>query len=200
MIDQNHIYVLVKDLISLSKTKTYTTKMWQKFLTKKLDDIVAEGYYITPNINLSGSQFCEVANNINSGVFHLSDYLISICVEQMLSEKNLTLKSCSQVEKRKKFFIFYARKEIQDQAQWLKEKVAKENEGLFLFSKQYTLFELESDQTNEIYKLIKSNNINPEFYIRGLETKKFIIDESKIQDKEYMRFVMWAKVILNLKR
>lgn len=200
MIDSFQIYAIVRNLVSLSKSKTCHTKLWQSFLTKSTDEILAEGYFRTPGMANGASQFTDVANNINSGVFSLSNYLISICVEYMITEKFPTLKSCAQVDKRREFFIFSNRREVIDQSNWLREKVTKENEGLFAFSKPYTLFEVDGEQKNEIYKLIKSNNINPEFYIRGLEAKKFSIDESKIQDKEYMRFVNMAKIIINLKR
>ena len=49
-------------------------------------------------------------------------------------------------------------------------------------------------------KLIKDKIVTSEFYIRGYEAKKFIIDESKIQDTAYMRFVWLTKIVLNLKR
>lgn len=200
IIDNYQIYAIVKNLVGLDKTKSLKTKAWMSFQTKSIDEILAEGYFRTPGMQNGAMQFTDVANNISSGVFSLADYLISIIVEKMITEKFPTLKSCGQVDKRREFFIFSNRREVIDQSNWLREKVAKENEGLFAFSKPYTLFEVDEEQKNEIYKLIKSNNINPEFYIRGFGAKKFQIDESKIQDKEYMKFVKLTKIILNLKR
>lgn len=200
IVNNYQIYAIVRNLVGLDKTKSCNTKAWQTFLTKSIDEILAEGFYRTPAMQNGAGRFTDVANNISSGVFSLADYLISICVEYMITEKFPTLKSCSQVDKRREFFIFSNRREVIEQSKWLREKVAKENEGLLAFSNKYTLFKVDDDQKNEIYKLIKSNKINPEFYIRGLVANKFQIDESKIQDKEYMKFVKMAKIILNLKR
>ena len=65
-------------------------------------------------------------------------------------------------------------------------------------NKEYCIFNTMSYMERE--KLIRDKIVTSEFYIRGYEAKKFIIDESKIQDTAYMRFVWLTKIVLNLKR
>lgn len=200
MINKYQIYHLYKVLYGLKTATKFTNKVYKELTTKSVKDILGENYYLTPNVDKSANVFIDVVNSINSGLFTVQDFAISIVNEFMLTEKFPTLLSCGRVDNRKKFFIFKKRKEIIDQSNYLRELVEEKNRGLFQFSSKYTLFGLDPDQKNEIYKLVKSNIVNSEFYIRGYEAKKFTIDESKIQDKEYMKFVWLTKIILNIKK
>ena len=200
MINKYQIYHLYKIIADLKTAKKFTNKVYKTLTTKSVKEIMEENYYLTPNVDLSANKFISVVNAINSGEFTPNDFAISIVNEFMTTEKFPTLLSCSRVDNRKKFFIFKKRKEIIDQSNYLRELVEEKNRGLFQFSSKFTLWEPNSSQENEIYKLVKNKTVNSEFYIRGYEAKKFIIDESKIQDTSYMKFVLLTKIILNFKR
>ena len=200
MINKYQIYHLYKVLSGLKTAKRFTNKVYKDLTTKSVKDILEEDFYYTPNVDKSANVFIDLVNSINSGQFTVKDFAISIVNEFMITEKFPTLLSCGRVDNRQKFFIFKKRKEIIEQSEYLKQLVEDKNKGLFQFSSKYTLFGLASDQTNEIYKLIRDKIVTSEFYIRGYEAKKFIIDESKIQDTAYMRFVWLTKIVLNLKR
>ena len=200
MINKYQIYHLYKVLSGLKTAKRFTNKVYKDLTTKSVKDILEEDFYYTPNVDKSANVFIDLVNSINSGQFTVNDFAISIVNEFMITEKFPTLLSCGRVDNRQKFFIFKKRKEIIEQSEYLKQLVEDKNKGLFQFSSKYTLFGLASDQTNEIYKLIRDKIVTSEFYIRRYEATKFIIDESKIQDTAYMRFVWLIKFVSNLKR
>lgn len=198
MINKYQLYHLYKELAKLGTAKKLTNKIFSDLQKKSLFSIANENFYMTPNIDKSANYFIEIANDINSGIFSLNDFAISLINEYITLEKFPTLSSRNS-ENIRKFTIFKNKKEIIDQSNFLKNLVEEKNKGMFEFSDRFTLFKVDLEQKNEIYRLIKNKKVSIEFYARALETGKFTIDENKIQDKEYLKFVKLITIINKIK-
>ena len=81
----------------------------------------------------------------------------------------------------------------------LKKIMDERNSGIGMFTdNRFSLYELDNKQENEAYRMYRDNALDPEFYIRGLRQESFVVDESKIKDVNYKRFITFCRMIIKL--
>jgi hypothetical protein len=111
----------------------------------------------------------------------------------------LTQKSLNSIDKLKELNKFYTQFEMQKQIELLKKKVENSVDADDVFADftqtKLDVYKVGEDQKNILYEMIKSGEINLIHFVIAWHNHKFEIDEKKIDDDDYRKFIQYMKVI-----
>ena len=60
---------------------------------------------------------------------------------------------------------------------------------------QFDLYKVNEKQKNKLYELIRNGTLSFWFWFDGIDNGKFAIDETKIDDPEYFRFLRLMRIV-----
>lgn len=189
-----NIYRQMKKFLEAINSK----KLFNMFNEHTFEYIARNEIYITPNWEKGVVGFVDLTNHINSGLIDLNVFCSVFLIEAVISDKPLNTKILNSVDEMKKIFTFYSVLETRKQLSYintLTEQQQKDNP-----------FEIVSDQTNEIYKvnqaqkntlyeLVLNRKINAYAFLFCWINHKFEIDEKKIDDPKYKKFIQVLQII-----
>lgn len=164
----------------------------KKLSTEKIAR-VRESFMIHDKMRkFTGHIFNDLSNKLNSGMINIETILIFIFDEFVRTDKPMNYNSKKKFDDFKNDIRFNSVLDVGTQMKLLNEmketienqpKIAKFS-GLSL-----SLFETDEDQKNTIYELVREGKISYLIYSFLLKNSKFIIDEKKIKDLSFLKFI-----------
>lgn len=200
IVDKYQIYALWKILKKMWGAKRFNTSTFSNFFDSDFEEYLIN-LYINDNHSTEymSNYAINLVNEFNCNIFDIYHWTMYTIVKAIKNNIFPDLKDVNSFNKLKKYTIFTKRKSIEHQINYINSIVEERNSGFGnLTDNRFSLYDLNNEQVNEAYKMFKSNTIDPEFYIRGLASKKFSIDISKIKDTEYLRFITFSKILNKL--
>lgn len=199
-VDKYQVYALYTILKKIWNLKRFNTITVKDFLEKELNEYIIELYiHDSKGSEYLSNHFINLINEFNCNMFDIYHWIMYVLIKALKDNKFPIPKDINSINKLKDYTIFLKRKSIITQSEYIKGKVNEINKNLnALTEDKFSLYNLNDKQENNAYLMFKNNEIDPEFYIRGLINKKFIINESKIKDIIYLRFITFSKMIIKL--
>lgn len=199
-VDKYQVYALYTILKKIWNLKRFNTITVKDFLEKELNEYIIELYiHDSKGSEYLSNHFINLINEFNCNMFDIYHWIMYVLIKALKDNKFPIPKDINSINKLKDYTIFLKRKSIITQSEYIKGKVNEINKNLnALTEDKFSLYDLNDKQENNAYLMFKNNEIDPEFYIRGLINKKFIINESKIKDIIYLRFITFSKMIIKL--
>lgn len=188
------LYRKLKDLL------TNPTKRIVRDMTTNYFKYFTEHYYnATEHWSDGACNFVTLTNAINSGHFSLDAFCVIFIGYYIAKNKLLTQKSLNSIDKLKELNKFYTQFEMQKQIELLKKKVENSVDADDVFADftqtKLDVYKVGEDQKNILYEMIKSGEINLIHFVIAWHNHKFEIDEKKIDDDDYRKFIQYMKVI-----
>ena len=126
---------------------------------------------------------------------------IYICIGDFLRDGSVKKKNITNVNYLQKVVKFYSvnGKNLQLEVinNMLEEAKAKEEENPFaaFTGDQFDLYKVNEKQKNKLYELIRNGTLSFWFWFDGIDNNKFSIDETKIDDPDYFRFLRLMRIV-----
>lgn len=179
-----------------------TPAAYRKFTKKTFEDVLKESFWETPRMKNGYPDFIDMANAINSKEIDFRHWVYAMIGEAIAGK--LKKKNCINPNYVKNIVKFYTVKEINRQRKLINDlSQASSDESPFTeFSDaKFDLYQVDEHQKNKLYEMVRTGELNFWFYIEGLETQKFKVDESKIIDQSFSKFMRLMHIVLqNIKR
>lgn len=172
----------------------------RKFEKKSFEEILKEPFFETKNMPKGYIAFIDLANAINMKKISFTDW-IYICIGDFLRDGSVKKKNITNVNYLQKVVKFYSvnGKNLQLEVinNMLEEAKAKEEENPFaaFTGDQFDLYKVNEKQKNKLYELIRNGTLSFWFWFDGIDNNKFSIDETKIDDPDYFRFLRLMRIV-----
>lgn len=172
----------------------------RKFTKKSFEDILKEKFFETPNMSKGYIPFIDLANAINMKKISFDDW-IYVMVGDFLRDGSVKKKNITNLNYLQKNCKFYSvnGKKLQEEVinKLLEESAMEAEEDPFAaFSgNQFDLYKVNEKQKNKLYELIRNGTLSFWFWFDGIDNGKFAIDETKIDDPEYFRFLRLMRIV-----
>lgn len=172
----------------------------RKFEKKTFEEILKESFFETRNMPKGYVAFIDLANAINMKKISFTDW-IYICIGDFLRDGSVKKKNITNVNYLQKVVKFYSvnGKNLQLEVinSMLEEAKAKEEENPFaaFTGDQFDLYKVNEKQKNKLYELIRNGTLSFWFWFDGIDNNKFAIDETKIDDPDYFRFLRLMRIV-----
>ncbi len=169
----------------------------RKFEKLTLQEILKEEFFETPRMPNAYVDFIDVANGINNGKFTF-DQWVYVIVQDFIRDgkvKKKNILNLNYLEKKFKLFTVNEINRQRDLINKLSEEAESDNPFTEFSDAKFDLYTVNEQQKNKLYELVKAGTLNFWFFINGLHTKKFKIDESKLADPAYSRFLRLMQII-----
>lgn len=172
----------------------------RKFTKKSFEDILKEKFFETPNMSKGYIPFIDLANAINMKKISFDDW-IYVMVGDFLRDGSVKKKNITNLNYLQKNCKFYSvnGKKLQEEVinKLLEESAMEAEEDPFAaFSgNQFDLYKVNEKQKNKLYELIRNGTLSFWFWFDGIDNNKFAIDETKIDDPEYFRFLRLMRIV-----
>lgn len=202
IVDKYQLYAFWKVLKKMWEAKHFNTMLFKNFFDSDLEEYMIN-LFINDNHHTEymSNYGINLVNEFNCNIFDVYHWAMYTIVKAIKENVFPEFKDVNSFNKLKRFTIFTRRNTINQQISYINKIVEERNSGLGeLTDERFSLYDLNTEQVNEAYKMFRNNEIDPEFYIRGLESKKFDIDTSVIKDAEYLRFITFSKIIIKLNK
>ena len=200
MIDKYQLYMLYSNMKKMWNAKRFDTVVFRDFMDSTLDEYLI-GQYVREGrgTEYMSNWFIPVANEINCS-FTTPEawtmYVMEKCLVDRIFPKP---KDISSVSRLRPYAIFTRRPFIAEQVEKVNRITESVNGGFDYFTdNRFSLYGLDGEQVNEAYKMYLDGELDPEFYIRGLESGRFELDEKAVKDREYRRFIAFSRMIIKL--
>ncbi len=146
------------------------------------------------------NNMCDFANNINSGHFTLTTLIIWYLGEFVKTNLWINLSEKKLIDKFKKDIIFYTIESFNEQIKLVQLKLDQYNKlsGLAKHTIK-NVFEVDKNQKNELYEMVKSGKISYLLYAKVLNKKTFEVNKYNINDLEMIRYLKIIDEIKNIK-
>lgn len=180
-----------------------TPAAYRKFAKKTFEEILKENFWETPRMKNAFPDFIDLANAINSKEIDFGHWVYAMIGDAIKGK--LRKKNCINPNYVKKIVKFYTVKEINQQREFINDlyKAHSSDESPFteFTDAKFDLYKVDEHQKNKLYEMVKAGELNFWFYIEGLETQKFKVDESKIIDQSFSKFMRLMHIVLhNIKK
>lgn len=201
-VDKYQLYAFWKVLKKMWNAKRFNTSLFNDFFDTDLDAYMIN-LFIADN---HGTEYMSnyginLVNEFNCNIFDVYHWIMYTIVKAIKDNAFPKFEEVNSLNKLKNYTIYTKRNAINEQISYINKIVEERNSGLGeLTEDRFSLYDLNNEQVNEAYKMFRNHEIDPEFYIRGLESKKFRIDTSIIKDAEYLRFITFSKIIIKIKQ
>jgi hypothetical protein len=172
----------------------------RKFTKKSFEEILKEKFFETPNMSKGYIPFIDLANAINMKKISFDDW-IYVMVGDFLRDGSVKKKNITNLNYLQKNCKFYSvnGKKLQEEVinKLLEESAMEAEEDPFAaFSgNQFDLYKVNEKQKNKLYELIRNGTLSFWFWFDGIDNGKFAIDETKIDDPEYFRFLRLMRIV-----
>lgn len=169
----------------------------KKFQTKSLVEILKENFYETPRMPNGYIDFIDIANGINTGKFTFEQW-VYVIIQDFIRDGKVKKKNILNLNYLKKIFNLFTVNEInrqRDLINKLSEEAESDNPFTEFSDAKFDLYTVNEQQKNKLYELVKDGTLNFWFFINGLDTNKFKIDESKLADPSYSRFLRLMQIV-----
>ena len=192
-----HFWTLFSKLLS---KKEDPEPIVRKFMKKSFEEILKEDFYETPNMAKGYIAFVDLANAISMKQFDFTDW-IYICVGDFLRDGSVKKKNITNPSYVKKFIKFYSvngkteQREVINKLRMESEKQIEDNPFAAFTGNQFDLYKVNEKQKNKLYELIRNGTLSFWFWFDGIDNHKFDIDETKIDDPDYFRFLRLMRII-----
>lgn len=202
MIDRYQIYALYKVIKKMWNAKRFETNTFITFLNDTLENYLIS-QFVADNFRVEymSKYAINLVNEINSGITSIEEWTMYVLEKCLIDKKCPELKDINSINKLQDCMIFKKRKSVTAQIKMVKDLIESSNQGINDFTDtRFSLYDVDSKQENQSYKLYVEGKLDPEFYIQGMLNNKFTIDKSKIKDVDYKRFIKFSEMILKLKK
>ncbi|WP_413854726.1 hypothetical protein [Candidatus Ruminimicrobium bovinum] len=190
-----HFWSLFSKLLN---KKTDPPAIVRKFEKKSFEEILKESFYETANMPKGYVAFVDLANAINMKKLSFTDW-IYICIGDFLKDGQVKKKNLLNLNYLQKNIKFYSVNGKQEQFtiinKMLEEAKAKEDPFAAFTGNQFDLYKVNDKQKNKLYELIRNGTLNFWFWFDGIDNNKFAIDETKIDDPDYFRFLRLMRIV-----
>jgi hypothetical protein len=153
----------------------------------------------TKNWSTGANNFVNLTNAINSGHFSLDAFCVIFIGYYITKNKFITQKEMQHIDYLEKLNKFYTIFETQKQMEFLNKEMENsvDQDDVFADFTQTKLdvYQVGEDQKNILYEYIKSGKVNLIQFVIAWHNKKFEIDEKKITDEDYFRFIQYMKIV-----
>lgn len=159
--------------------------------------ILKEYFYETPRMPNAYVDFIDLANAINTNKFTF-DQWIYVIVQDFVRDGKLKKKNLLNLNYLEKNFILFTVNEINRQYDLINnmsEEVESDDPFAAFSDAKFDLYTVNEQQKNKLYEMVKDGTLCFWFFMNGLATDKFRIDESKIADPAYSRFLRLMQII-----
>jgi hypothetical protein len=152
------------------------------------------------NSPIMKENMCDFANEINSGHYNLTSIIIWYLGEFVKSNEWINLAEKKLINKFKKDIIFYSVESYNKQITLIQSKLDQYNtlSSLAKYNKK-NVFDLDENQKNELYYMVKSGEISYLLYAKVLEKGTFSINKYNINDLDMIRYIKIIDEIKNIK-
>lgn len=201
-VDKYQLYAIWKVFKKMWDAKRFNTTLFTNFFDSNFEEYLIN-LFINDNHHTEymSNYGINLVNEFNCNIFDIYHWAMYVIVKAIKDNQFPEFKDVNSFNKLKKYTIFTKRPEIDRQIIIINKIVEERNSGIGLLTdNRFSLYDLNTEQVNEAYKMFRNNEIHPEFYIRGLQSKKFDIDVSLIKDTEYLRFITFSKIIIKLNK
>lgn len=169
-------------------------KIVKAFETTTFEGILNETYHETPNESMGYADYVEIANMINSGEITFRNW-VYIMIGDFCQSGKVVKKNILSPTYVKKIVKLYTVNEINKQKSFI-NKLLEESAGDDPFTEfsdaKFDLYQVNTQQKNKLYELVKEGKLNFWFYLQALDNK-FKIDETKC-DPDFYRFVRLMRI------
>lgn len=192
-----HFWSLFSKLLA---KKTDPPAIVRKFMKKTFEEILKESFYETEKMKYGFVEFVDLANAINMKKISFTDW-IYICIGDFIKDGSVKKKNIINLNYIQKVVKFYSvngkQLQLEQINKLLEEAKAKEDENPFaaFTGNQFDLYKVNEKQKNKLYELIRNGTLSFWFWFDGIDNGKFTIDESKIDDPKYTRFLRLMQIV-----
>lgn len=161
--------------ISLDKIPELSKKSFESLAFRQNADYLTRGYV-------------ELANLLNSGTINIRMLDLYFLGEFVRTNSFPNINVFNNLLRLKSVIGFYNSTDITLQINKIIEKSNESNSKFAKFTKtDKSVFELDANQTNILYDMLKRGEINVYVYAYFMKNKKFVIDYTKLKNVEVYR-------------
>lgn len=176
--------------------KKDTPAAFRKFSKKTFEQVLKEDFFETPRMKNAFPDFIDMANAINSKEVDFKEWVLAMIGESITGK--LKKKNILNPNYVKNVVKFYTVKEInrqRDLINKLSEEAAGDNPFTDFSDAKFDLYQVNEQQKNKLYELVRKGELNFWFYIEALDNKCFKVDESKIIDQSFSQFLRLLHIV-----
>lgn len=176
--------------------KKDTPAAFRKFSKKTFEQVLKENFYETPRMKNAFPDYIDLANAINSKEVDFTEWVLAMIGESITG--TLRKKNFISPNYVKKIVKFYTVKEInrqRDLINKMSDEAAGDNPFTGFSDAKFDLYQVNEQQKNKLYELVKNGELNFWFYIEAMDNNRFKIDESKIIDQSFSRFLRLLQIV-----
>ena len=176
-----------KRISTLRKKELFEFLSWESIQSTKrnIESRPKLKSYISP-------MFTSLSNMYGSCIIDLNTLMAFIFDFYVRTGKPLTYKTKltdAEIMERIRFLSAYSINEQIDLLKGLHEEYSAQSKFNKFSGKQSTIFGVDEKQENKLYELVKNGKVSYLLFAFFLGISKFSIDETKIDDLSYLRFV-----------
>lgn len=185
-----HFWHEINDLL-----KKDTEKLYKKFMTKTFEEILKEDFFETPKMVFGFNEFVPMANAMNSKEIDFYEWCY-IVIGEFIVKNKLRKKDLISPLYVKKIIKFCSVDETNKQKEFIRSFAERNKDDPFIeFSDaKVDIYEVNRDQKNELYEMVRRGELNCWHYIENFD-KKFKVDESKVIDQKFSQFLRFMRII-----
>jgi len=174
---------------NLSKLKMFELSPQTGFMNDKMRRV----------FELKNSMYVNLCSFLNSGVLDFDTLIVCLLGEYIRTKKKVKIEMFDNLEDIKKLLNFYNIIGSKNQSEYLLSLINKKTTTMNKFiNGGDDIFKNKEDQKNELYNLILKGKVSYLFYSYFLNNGKIKIDESKIIDEEFKKFIKIIKFVKDI--
>lgn len=191
----------LKTFLSYKKTRTVRSKDLVKFLSVEEIEKVARLIQCRPRrLAHVGKIYYLLSNLFESGTLNMDTIMLLYIDHYVRTGKPMdytTDFSRTELEEKLRFLSVLGVNEQFDLLDEIKEEISGQS-AMSKFTGDYrTLFAVNGEQKNELYELVKKAKISNLLFAFFWKNSKFNIDEKKIEELEYLKFIYLMKYVID---
>lgn len=197
MYNKDGVYNLIRELHKFLKHPT--PGQYKKFMENDFDYFTTHYYNKTPRWEDGAVHFITLANALNCGQITLLEVVAATIGKFVVEFKPLTVFEYNNIDKIKKIIKFYTILETKKHFEYIKKLEENEidvEDTFFEFTKnKIDVYKVNNQQENMLYDLVRAGKVNFYCFIYAWMKGKFEIDESKITDPDYKKFIQCMSIV-----
>ena len=197
MYSKDGVYNLFRELHKFLKHPT--PGVYKKFMQNDLDYFTTHYYDKTPRWSEGANNYITLANALNSGQIKLLEVVAATIGKYVIEFKHLTNYEYNNIDRIKILIKFYTILETKKHFEYIKkleENTIDVEDTFFEFTKnKIDVYKVNEEQKNMLYDLVREGKVNFFCFIYAWMKGKFDIDESKITDPDYKKFIQCMSIV-----